>query len=71
MLVDQVCAAGLYCVVTETNLLTGLAVVPNNDDHGCAAGHYCPRGATKQEPCPVGTYNPARARKGLVDCLLA
>ena len=78
MLVDRVCDAGLLCVNTTKldgaaalGSTAGLAVWPNNDDHGCAAGHYCPRGATAQIACEPGTYNPARARKTENDCLVS
>lgn len=77
MLVDRVCAAGLLCVNStgqDTSDLGGdygLSVWPNNEDHGCSVGHYCPRGATEEIACPAGTYNPARARKTENDCLLA
>lgn len=33
---------------------------PVNDEAGnlCPAGHYCPPGSSKPEPCPTGTFLP-------------
>ncbi|NWS49971.1 SVEP1 protein, partial [Probosciger aterrimus] len=48
------CLPGYYC--------TSEARVPNpvQDEAGsfCPAGHYCPPGSSKPEPCPAGTFLP-------------
>ncbi|KAM8989363.1 uncharacterized protein PRD47_016786 [Ara ararauna] len=48
------CLPGYYC--------TSEARVPNpvHDEAGslCPAGHYCPPGSSKPEPCPAGTFLP-------------
>ena len=66
MTVDQVCPAGVLCVDSSNN---GIAIYPKNTDHGCPAGSYCPRGCTAAVACPIGTYNVAKARKDLSDCI--
>jgi hypothetical protein len=70
MLVERTCQAGLLCVRQVTSINVGLAVWPNNEDHGCAKGNYCPRGTPNQIACKKGTYNPIRAGKNENDCLL-
>lgn len=48
------CLPGYYC--------TSRARIPSpvNDETGslCPAGHYCPAGSSKPEPCPMGTFLP-------------
>ncbi|KAM7082943.1 uncharacterized protein J5F26_014046 [Ciconia maguari] len=48
------CLPGYYC--------TSKAHIPRpvNDEAGdlCPAGHYCPPGSSKPEPCPTGTFLP-------------
>lgn len=48
------CLPGYYC--------TSEARVPNpvHEEAGslCPAGHYCPPGSSKPEPCPAGTFLP-------------
>ncbi|XP_074972517.1 uncharacterized protein LOC142067604 [Phalacrocorax aristotelis] len=48
------CLPGYYC--------TSKAHIPNpvNDEAGnlCPAGHYCPPGSRRPEPCPTGTFLP-------------
>lgn len=76
LFVDQVCPAGVLCTRTVTaangsSIIVGLDVWPRNDLHGCATGHYCPRGTVSAIACPLGTYNPTRARKDESDCVVA
>ncbi|NXG22224.1 AB24G protein, partial [Grallaria varia] len=48
------CSPGYYC--------TSKARVPNPGRDGtgslCPAGHYCPPGSSKPQPCPAGTFLP-------------
>ena len=72
MLVEQECPGGVLCALEVVDVGTvGLAVWPNNQDHGCPVGHYCPTGTAAAVACPIGTYNPALGRKDASDCLQA
>lgn len=35
----------------------------------CLAGHYCPPGTVKPQPCPLGTYNPKQGKRTSGECL--
>lgn len=54
----QECSPGYYC--------TGGAGVPTQ--HETEAGYYTESGAFKMEPCPPGTYQPARLSETCLDC---
>ena len=52
------CSAGYYC--------TGGASKPTQ--HETEPGYYTEAGAFKMEPCPAGTYQPARLSESCNDC---
>ena len=55
---SQECAAGYYC--------TGGSAVPTQ--HETQAGYYTEAGAFKMEPCPFGSYQPAKLSERCLDC---
>ena len=54
----QLCSAGYYCI--------GGSSVPTQNE--TQPGYYTEAGAFKMEPCPSGTYQPAKLSETCLDC---
>ncbi|CAK8677709.1 unnamed protein product [Clavelina lepadiformis] len=61
---QTVCDAGTYqpetgkavCEICPVEFICSPDEGVTLDKEACPAGHYCPRGTPKAQPCPVGTY---------------